>query len=132
MNSTDEYFAAATCGLIPPNMSRSNVFENQEIWISELIKWAKTHKDVSLIIRPHPREFPNKREGLKGEAVDKRSELFENLPENIYVDHPSQKYAIEDHFDETSVVTTGMPNLGCGITEQMPIMSLAIHHFLRV
>ena len=29
MNSTDEYFAAVTCGLLPPEMSHSFVFENQ-------------------------------------------------------------------------------------------------------
>jgi len=112
MNSTDEYFAAATCGLLPPNMSQSKVFENQEMWISELIEWVKIRKDVSLIIRPHPREFPNKREDVRGEAVDKRSELFENLPANVFVDYPSIKFAIEDHFVETSVVTTGWSSVG--------------------
>jgi hypothetical protein len=107
MNSQDEYFAAVTSGMLPKENFKGLVFADQISWLRELIHFVKKRDDLCLIIRPHPREFPNKRESVIAESIEVWEALLTNLPENVRVDHPRDRYSFMDHLDEIDVLTTG-------------------------
>src|ERR1041385_3448754 len=65
MSSYDEYAAARALGEQPGEDSL--VFPTQIDWIRALVEWIRDKPDRFLLIRVHPREFPNKREATKSE-----------------------------------------------------------------
>lgn len=107
MNSYDEIFAANIRN--PNSILESNeiVFADQIVWIKELILWAQENSKVHLIIRPHPRELPNKREGVTSEFVSEWESEFTNLPSNVSLNHPKDLFSIYDMFSSISILTTG-------------------------
>ena len=106
LSSEDEVFAAQLRGLIPLG-THSNVFTSQSNWIEELIDWVSSYPDIVLIIRLHPREFPNKRETQLAENANSWDFLNGNLPSNIRIDHPMVQFPLEDHLKVIDVFTTG-------------------------
>jgi hypothetical protein len=112
MNSTDEVFAAKIANLIPESTYNSKVFSTQEDWIERLIQEVAEMEDTYLIVRPHPREYPNKRENVQALTSKKRSEIFQNLPRNVLLDSPTLGFPLENHFRSVSVLTTGWSSVG--------------------
>lgn len=112
MNSLDEQFAAVTAGILPISFASESVFNDQEDWIRSLATYLSPREDVVLIIRPHPREFPNKRESVVAEITKSRSRFLANLPENVIVDYPEFKVPIEDYFSVVTGITTGWSSIG--------------------
>ncbi|MHB8482291.1 MAG: capsule biosynthesis protein [Nitrospiria bacterium] len=110
MSSYDERFAAETVNAIPssPNL----VFATQIEWIHELIKFVEERPDLFLIIRVHPREFPNKREKVISEHALKLQEIFTNLPFNVKVNWPSDQISIYDLADVTDVFLNAWSSVG--------------------
>jgi hypothetical protein len=74
MSSYDERFAAETIGVLPSNYNL--LFPKQVDWIQALIQFAQDRQDLFLIIRVHPREFPNKRESAKSEHAIMLEEIL--------------------------------------------------------
>ena len=62
LSSPDERFAAQTIGVVGPD--EGMLFPNQIEWIRALVRFVASRPDLFLLIRVHPREFPNKREGV--------------------------------------------------------------------
>jgi hypothetical protein len=112
MSSTDEVLAAVTSEVWPQINISKKVFENQEEWIENLVRFVSKLDGVILIIRPHPREFPNKRESVTAEITHSRDRLFSNLPKNVIVDDPKNNFAIEDYFEHIQAITTGWSSIG--------------------
>ena len=112
LNSQDEYFAAIASGIFPNSFASTKVFKNQEDWISGLADYLGKFEDVVLIVRPHPREFPNKREKVTAEITKRRARFFETLPQGVIVDYPNFKVPIEAYFPEVIGITTGWSSVG--------------------
>jgi len=112
MNSLDEYFAAMVSKIIPESFASTRVFENQEEWIQGLSQYLSTYEDVVLIVRPHPREFPNKREKVLAEITKSRGEFLAKLHSKVIVDYPELGVPIEDYFSEVVAITTGWSSVG--------------------
>jgi hypothetical protein len=94
MSSPDERFAAETVGI--PKRAANPIFPSQIEWIRALVEFVKPRPDLHLIIRVHPREFPNKREGVKsGHAVTLEHELSA-LPGNAIVNWPGDGVSLYD------------------------------------
>jgi len=95
MASADERFASTLADAAPAPPKAPN-FESQIAWIQELIEWTKNRKDVFLIVRVHPRDFPNKREQvLSRQALYLRS-IFVDMPENVRVNWPDDAISLHD------------------------------------
>ncbi len=107
LNSIDEVFAADIRGVFPSSRCNSKVFENQQEWVRFLIDFYAKKPDYCLIIRVHPREFPNKRDQKTAEQANEWLTLLENLPANIKVDLPDEKFSIYDYFKHVEFITTG-------------------------
>jgi hypothetical protein len=112
LNSADEVFAAITSELLPESFVSKRVFENQEDWIQALTQYLSTHEDVVLIVRPHPREFPNKREKVLAEITKNRGEFLDKLPQTVIVDYTELGVPLEDYFSEVLAITTGWSSVG--------------------
>lgn len=94
MSSYDEMFSAKMLGTINPKTEL--LFHSQIEWIADTIKHIKEHPDLFLIIRIHPREFPNKRESIKSEHAYQLEKILVNLPSNIKVNWPSDDLSLYD------------------------------------
>ncbi len=107
LSSYDEAFAALIINAFPYKKVYSDVFKTQIDWIKETIKWVKSRKDLFLIIRVHPRDFPNKRDSIRSEqSYILRSNLI-NLPSNVKVNWPSENISFYEILEDTDVLLTG-------------------------
>ena len=112
LNSQDEHFASITSGIMPKSFASAKVFKNQEDWISNLAEYLSKFKNVVLIVRPHPREFPNRREKVTAEIVKNQIEFYKTLPSQVIVDYPKYRVPIESYFPEVIAITTGWSSVG--------------------
>ncbi len=101
MSSADERFAADFIGALPEYLEP--IFPTQFSWIHFLIDYAKNNPNVFLIIRAHPREFPNKREGVLSKQAIKIQDEFTNLPNNCFLNLPSDEISLHDLIKITDV-----------------------------
>jgi hypothetical protein len=96
MSSGDEFLAAQLAGLLPKEPTRPTLFADASEWISWLINAIGEIPDVHLIVRVHPREFPNKRESVESYNAIKLRELFEVVPPNVTINWPSDGISLYD------------------------------------
>ena len=110
LSSYDEMFAAKYVGAWI--FSEKLVFKNQIEWIKSLIIYVKKRRDLFLIIRVHPREFPNKREGIKSVHAKMLEKVLRNLPNNIRINWPVDDISIYDIAQETDVFLNAWSSVG--------------------
>ena len=93
LSSPDETISAKLIGL---RTSSQKMFRDTIEWIRFLIKNYSNRKDVVLIIRPHPREFPNKRDGVLSDNGIKLSLFFNKIKKNknIIINLPADNVSI--------------------------------------
>ena len=114
MSSYDEIFTAQYVGAMkkPTNL----IFKNQIEWIKQLTKFVKNRSDLFLIIRIHPREFPNKRENVKSNHISLIKEAFRNLPVNVHINWPTDGISIYDLCQYTDVFLNAWSSVGVGMS----------------
>ena len=112
MSSYDEYSAAKIATLFPKEMTESAVFKDQTEWLKFTIQWVAKANDAALIIRPHPREIPNKRESQSAPINPELNSLLQNLPSNVFLDDPNEGFSLYDHFREIDGVIVSWSNVG--------------------
>jgi hypothetical protein len=96
MSSEDEKFAGSLVDV--PHQRGEPIFKTNLEWITFLVKWATERPEVKLIIRVHPREFPNKRESVLSQQSKVLKEYFVNLPKNVVVNWPDDDISLYDLF----------------------------------
>ena len=101
MASADERFAAAIVDALP--LYKEPLFKTQLDWIEFLIQFAKSEPSIFLIIRAHPREFPNKRESILSKQAQVLQTAFKNLPLNVAVNFPKDSISLHDLIKITDV-----------------------------
>lgn len=107
LSSYDEAYAAFLIDAFPENKVFSNVYRTQAEWVRATIAWVKQRPDLFLVIRVHPRDFPNKREQARSEQSFMLEDLLENVPENVHVNWPCEGIALYELLEDTSVILTG-------------------------
>lgn len=110
MSSPDERFAARVIGALPPDDGL--LFPTQVEWIRALIRFVASRPDLFLLIRVHPREFPNKREGVKSQHAALLEKAFEHLPQNARVNWPTDGIALYDLANHTDVFLNSWSSAG--------------------
>jgi hypothetical protein len=114
MSSYDEYVAAAAIGEMP--VAHSALFPTQIEWVRALSEHLRGRPDLSLIIRVHPREFPNKREGAKSEHAMLLERELAALPANVKVNWPDDKLSIYDLAEHADVFLNAWSSAGREMT----------------
>ena len=112
LSSRDEMFAADVVGRFSGPIDGTFTFSTQVDWLRHIIGIAVRRSDLQFIIRVHPREFPNKREGVMSPNVARLSEALERLPDNVIVDWPTDGRGIYDVLQVCDVVLGGWSSVG--------------------
>lgn len=107
INSEDEIYAARVAGVFSDLRTYSTVFSTQREWVEFLLKIYSEKQGFHLIVRLHPREFPNKREKQLSEQAQIWMQLLKFLPENVHLDYPELGFSIYDYFPYIQMLTTG-------------------------
>jgi hypothetical protein len=120
MSSQDERFAAETVGAIP--RAGAALFADQVEWLMALVAWAAPRGDLAVVIRVHPREFPNKREGMLSAHAEILRARLADLPGNVRVNWPSDGVSMYDLAQETDVVLNAWSSAG----KEMALLGLPV------
>jgi hypothetical protein len=128
LSSEDEFFSANLIEVVPDFRFGEASFESQFEWIEFLIEFFKSNQDLSLIIRLHPREFPNKRDLQEASSVTKWREVLMNPPSNVHVNWPTDGISVYQLAGITDLVlnwrsTVGIEFLALGIPVLVPSCS---------
>ncbi len=95
-SSADERFALEQSGIRQIFPREEYLFPTQTEWLAFLISRMRESQDLALIIRVHPREFPNKREGVTSTNSERLHQLLRDLPDNVVVNWPSDGISFYD------------------------------------
>jgi hypothetical protein len=96
MSSEDELMGVQLIGVAPQSTSQKSLFSDQFEWVKYLIDLAAQNPEYHLIIRLHPRMFPNKRELKMSPVVAELMELQQNAPSNISFNVPADNVGLYD------------------------------------
>lgn len=109
LSSYDELYSSQVMGVIDADLV---VFRDQVEWINELISWAKNRADIFLLVRVHPREFPNRRDPLHSNHARRLAAAFETLPPNVRINWPTDNVSLYDLVTEVAVGLNGWSSAG--------------------
>ncbi len=110
LSSYDEEFAAEQVGARVP--VENLLFARQADWVAALIEILRTRPEWFLLIRVHPREFPNKRDSVKSEHAALLEGLFRTLPANVAVNWPDDRISMYALAEETDVFLNSWSSVG--------------------
>ena len=120
MSSYDERFAGEVVEAL--DAPESLLFERQADWIAALIAFVRQRADLFLLIRVHPREFPNKREGVKSEHARLLETMLIDLPANARVNWPSDHVSLYDIAQEADLFLNAWSSVG----KEMSLLGLPV------
>ena len=107
LSSYDEAYAALLIEGFPQKKVFSDVFRTQAEWVKETAEWVATRPDLFLVIRVHPRDFPNKRDTFRSEQSFMLEALLEHVPDNAHVNWPSEGLSLYELLEDTDLILTG-------------------------
>lgn len=112
MRSNDERLAGRFAGV--KHYDGSPLFSDQYQWLSWLVDFARQHPEYVIIFRVHPREFPNKREGVTSQNANAFMKFMEglDLPSNFYINLPRDNLSLHDLLKITDVVLNNTSTVG--------------------
>ena len=110
MSSYDERFAGEVIGALPQHSNL--IFPNQIEWLKGLIEFVKQREDLFLVIRVHPREFPNKRDPVLSQHSQLLQQAITNLPSNVKLNWPEDNISIYDLAEYTDLFLNAWSSVG--------------------
>jgi hypothetical protein len=130
MSSADELFGAKMSGVLKDG-SESPLFENSFEWVKFLVEHVRDRDDLHLVVRVHPREFPNKRESKTSENAEDLKTLLSSLPENVSVNWPEQQISLYGLAHIVDVVLNASSNAGIELSALgLPVVLHRVEHML--
>jgi hypothetical protein len=125
MASYDEEVAAEMVGArqhcTPP------LFPTQVEWIRALLDLVQGRPDLFLLVRVHPREFPNRRDPTKSQHARLLEEALRDLPSNARVNWPDDGVSMYDLAHEADAVLTSWSSVG----KEMCLLGLPVVLYSR-
>ena len=112
LSSFDEAYAAVVIGKFPESKLKSAVFKDQFEWIERTFDYLDGRDDVRLVVRVHPRDYPNKRENVQSEQAMRWEILLAKRPSNVIVNTPQEQIALYNILEEIDVLLTGWSATG--------------------
>lgn len=103
LSSPDENFAAEFLGVLPSRPKHA--FPDQLAWTCWIRRLACQNPEVLFWIRPHPRLYPNKREGQRSELAEKlQKERNKQSPPNFFWPDQEQQGSVWQHLNNTDLL----------------------------
>jgi hypothetical protein len=110
MSSDDEESAGIMAGAQEPR--KGLLFASQIEWIQAVLEYVQQRPDLFLVIRVHPRDFPNRRESRKSQHAYLLEATLTSLPANAAVNWPSEGVSLYDLIDQTDVFLNAWSSTG--------------------
>jgi hypothetical protein len=110
MSSDDERFGGEVAGVLRP--VKGVLFPSQVDWIRALIDYVKTRPELFLLVRVHPREFPNRREQVLSDHAKTLQEALSTLPGNVRANWPTDGTSLYDLAAITDVFANAWSSAG--------------------
>jgi hypothetical protein len=110
MSSDDERFGGEVAGVLTP--VKSALFSSQVDWIKALIEYVKTRPELFLLVRVHPREFPNRRERVLSDHAKTLQDALSTLPGNVRANWPTDGTSLYDLATITDVFANAWSSAG--------------------
>jgi hypothetical protein len=90
-----------------------NSIDQLEI-VSNLIEFARKNPEYVLIVRPHPREYPNKRENQQSDFAKQLYEVLNAtvMPGNVRINFPEQRISIYQLASVTDLLINSTSSVG--------------------
>lgn len=115
MSSEDELIGVRLIDAIPETTQES-LFADQFEWIDELFGYARQHPQVHLVLRLHPRMFPNKREQILSPVVARIMALRDGAPANVTFNMPSDGIGLYDLMQVVDVLLNFRSSVGAELS----------------
>lgn len=116
MSSEDELYAARLIDAMPVTTISESLFADQFEWVEELFRYAGEHPDVQVILRLHPRMFPNKREQITSPVVARIMALRDGAPDNVTFNLPSDEIGLYDLIQIVDVLLNFRSSVGAELS----------------
>ncbi len=116
MSSEDELLAVRLIDAIPQTAEDSSLFADQFEWVRFLFEYARDNPDVHLVLRLHPRMFPNKREQVLSPVVSKIMALREDAPANVTFNMPADGIGLWDLMQIVDVLLNFRSSVGAELS----------------
>lgn len=119
-SSYDERFAVEAVGAASPPAGL--LFPRILDWVVYLIELARTQPEWFLLIRVHPREFPNRRDSVQSEHSRLLKALLQDLPANVKVNWPDDNLSLYDLAQEADLFLNAWSSVG----KEMALLGLPV------
>lgn len=107
------------------------LFEDQRTWLRHLVEFVAPRNDLQMVIRIHPREDANHRDGVASEHLDVLRAALADLPDNVKVVWPRDPVSSYDLIEASSLVLTSWSSLSVEATcLGTPVLSAFPSHAL--
>ncbi|KRC60450.1 hypothetical protein ASE14_05360 [Agromyces sp. Root81] len=116
MSSEDELMGVRLIDAIPTNLTQTSLFADQFEWVDFLFEYARRHPDVHLLLRLHPRMFPNKRENVLSPVASQIMARRDDAPKNITFNMPSDGLALYDIMQIVDVLLNFRSTVGAELS----------------
>jgi hypothetical protein len=116
MSSEDELMGLRLIDAIPRNLEQRSLFADQFEWVDHLFGYARAHPETHLILRLHPRMFPNKRESVLSPVVSKIMALREGAPANVTFNMPDDGIGLYDLMQIVDVLLNFRSTVGAELS----------------
>lgn len=110
LSSYDEQFAAESVGARV--QERAPVFPTQADWIRATADFVGSRRDLFLLVRVHPREFPNRRDAVRSQHADLLRNVLSSLPQNMRVNWPDDGISLYELADYADVFLNSWSSAG--------------------
>lgn len=110
MGSYDEEVAAEMVGA--RQHQSAPLFSTQIEWIKAIVSFIATRPDLYLVVRVHPREFPNRRDQALSQHARLLQQVLHDLPANVAVNWPNDGVSVYDLADATDVFLNSWSSVG--------------------
>ena len=88
------------------------MYPMQADWIRALCEFVAARDDLFLVVRVHPREFPNRRERVQSEHGRLLQQALAGLPRNARVNWPEERISLYDLAEEADVFLNSWSSVG--------------------
>ncbi len=109
LSSYDELYSSQMMGVME---TTPLMFSTQVEWMHEVIEYVRQRPDLFLIIRVHPREFPNLRDAVHSKHARQLAEELIDLPTNVRVNWPTENISLYDLAPQVDVGLNGWSSTG--------------------
>lgn len=107
LSSLDEVHAAVEIGALSPRMYPGTVYESQFEAVAEVLEFYGANPNLGLILRLHPREFPDVRNLSSSDTQMEWRRLLADVPKNVYVNRPEDPWSLGDLILSSDFLITG-------------------------